>query len=89
MLGAVPKDVNWISNIVDAVPSMRGTIEEVLEHLWLDETALLPEYLSIHDLRTLESVALLLCHASTRACFTFSDLLISFQNGMLSLFLHD
>ena len=49
--GAVPKDINWISSIVDTVPAMRGMIEEVLEQLWFDETTLLPEYLSIHDLQ--------------------------------------
>ena len=77
--GAVPKDINWISSIVDAVPAMRGVIEEVLEQLWVDETALLPEYLSIHDLQNLESVALLLCHASTRTPLSFSDLLDQFS----------
>ena len=47
------KDIKWISSIVDTVPAMRGMIEEVLGQLWLDETALLPEYLSIHDLQNL------------------------------------
>ena len=57
---------------------MKGTIEEVLERLWLEETSLLPEYLSIHDLYNLESVALLLCHATTRPSFKFSDLIDQF-----------
>ena len=48
--GAVPADTNWIDDIVDVVPTLKGTIEEILERLWLEETSLLPEYLSIHDL---------------------------------------
>ena len=44
-----------------------------------DETSLLPEYLSIHDLYNLESVALLLCHATTRPSLKFSDLLDQFS----------
>lgn len=77
--GAVPEEINWIGDIVDDVPALRSSIEEVLEHLWLEETSLLPEYLSIHDLHNLESVALLLCHATTRAPFKFSDLIDQFS----------
>ena len=77
--GAVPEDNKWLSDVVDAVPALRNSIEEVLEHLWSEETSLLPEYLSIHDLYNLESVALLLCHATTRPALKFSELLDQFS----------
>ena len=89
LCGAVPADNNWICDIVETVPALRSAIEEVLERLWLEETSLLPRYLSIHDLYNLESVALLLCHATTRPSFKFSDLIDQLPNGMPSLYRRD
>ena len=77
--GAVPDDRDWIFNIVDVVPVLRSSIEELLERLWLEEMSLLPEYLSIHDLYNLESVALLLCYTTTRPSFKFSDMMDQFS----------